>query len=152
MKVLRSNLDIHPRGPKIGEKKKAIIIGATGATGKNLLRQLLDSDQWDGVTTVTRRHVLGGEGHDKLYEVIIDSFKDLSSTKDDWNGHDVFFNCIGTTRGKAGSAKAFVDIEYGISLKTAKSLPYRGNNRGFCVILYAFILMTSCIRFEDLAF
>ncbi len=120
MRILRGNLDIHPRGPKAGEKKKAIIIGATGATGKQLLRQLLDSDQWDGVTTVTRRPVLDGEGHDKLFEVIIDSFKDLSSTKDDWNGHDVFFNCIGTTRGQAGSAKAFVDIEYGISLKAAE--------------------------------
>ena len=39
------------------------------------------------MTTVARRPVLGGEGHDKLYEVTIDSFKDLSSTKDDWNGH-----------------------------------------------------------------
>tara|TARA_Y100001970_G_C14078916_1_gene773580 strand:+ start:278 stop:1006 length:729 start_codon:yes stop_codon:yes gene_type:complete len=120
MRILRGDLDVHPRGPKIDGKKKAIIIGATGATGKKLLRQLLDSSYWDGVTTVARRPVLGGEGHDKLYEVTIDSFKDLSSTKDDWNGHDVFFNCIGTTRGKAGSAKAFVDIEYGISLKAAE--------------------------------
>ena len=120
MRILRGNLDVHPRGPKIDGKKKAIIIGATGATGKKLLRKLLDSDRWDGVTTVTRRPVLGGEGHNKLYEVTIDSFNDLSSTKDDWNGHDVFFNCIGTTRGKAGSAKAFVDIEYGISLKAAE--------------------------------
>ena len=120
MRILRGDLDIHPRGPKIDGKKKAIIIGATGATGKKLLRQLLDSSYWDGVTTVARRPVLGGEGHDKLYEVTIDSFKDLSSTKDDWNGHDVFFNCIGTTRKRAGSAKIFIDIEAGISMEAAK--------------------------------
>ena len=82
MRILRGNLEVHPRGPKIDGKKKAIIIGATGATGKKLLRQLLDSDHWDGVTTVTRRPVLGGEGHNKLYEVTIDLFKDPETLKE----------------------------------------------------------------------
>ena len=120
MKIVSGILDAHPRGKRDTKKKKAILIGATGATGKQLLRQLLDSDHWDGITTITRRPVLDGEGHGKLYEVVIDSFKDLSSTKDDWNGHDVFFNCIGTTRAKAGGAKEFVDIEFGISLDAAE--------------------------------
>ena len=120
MKILSSALDVHPRGPRDTKKKKAILIGATGATGKHLLGQLLDSDHWDGITTITRRPVLDGQGHGKLHEVVIDSFKDLSSTKDDWHGHDFFFNCIGTTRGKAGGAKQFVDIEFGISLSAAE--------------------------------
>ena len=120
MKILSSALDVHPRGPRDTKKKKAILIGATGATGKQLLGQLLDSDHWDGITTITRRPVLDGKGHGKLYEIIVDSFNDLSSTKDDWNGHDAFFNCIGTTRGKAGGAKEFVDIEFGISLDAAE--------------------------------
>ena len=120
MKILSSALDVHPRGPRDTKKKKAILIGATGATGKQLLRQLLDSDHWDGITTITRRPVLDGQGHGKLHEVVVDSFEDLSSTKDDWHGHDFFFNCIGTTRGKAGGAKQFVDIEFGISLSAAE--------------------------------
>ena len=120
MNILSSALDVHPRGPRDTKKKKAILIGATGATGKQLLRQLLDSDHWDGITTITRRPVLDGQGHGKLHEVVIDSFRDLSSTKDDWHGHDVFFNCIGTTRGKAGGAKQFVDIEFGISRDAAE--------------------------------
>jgi hypothetical protein len=46
-----------------------------------------------------------------LHEDIIASLTGLSSSKDDWNGHDVFFNCMGTTRANAGGAKEFVDIE-----------------------------------------
>ena len=42
MKILSSALDVHPRGTRDTKKKKAILIGATGATGKHLLGQLLD--------------------------------------------------------------------------------------------------------------
>ena len=120
MNILKNILEVHPRGSRDDTKKKAIIIGATGATGKQLLKQLLDSNHWDGITVITRRPVSDGQGHGKLHEVIIDSFTDLLSTKDEWHGHDVFFNCIGTTRGKAGGAKQFVDIEFGISLGAAE--------------------------------
>ena len=44
----------------------------------------------------------------------------LHETRKFWNGNDVFFNCIGTTRKKAGSAKQFVDIELGISRLAAR--------------------------------
>ena len=120
MKILKSELTDHPRGDISARKKKAIIIGATGATGAKLLRLLLDSDNWDKVTTISRRSVLNGEKHNKLNEVIIDSFDRLDETFDSWKDHDSFFNCIGTTRKLAGGAKPFVDIEFGISLKCAE--------------------------------
>tara|TARA_B100001248_G_scaffold225584_1_gene183207 strand:- start:1540 stop:2040 length:501 start_codon:yes stop_codon:yes gene_type:complete len=44
----------------------------------------------------------------------------LSDTKNFWKGHDVFFNCIGTTKKKAGSADKFYEIEYGISNEAAR--------------------------------
>jgi hypothetical protein len=44
----------------------------------------------------------------------------IHKTKDLWNGNDVFFNCIGTTRKRAGGARQFVDIELGISRLAAK--------------------------------
>ena len=78
------------------------MIGATGATGKQLLIQLLDSDQWVKITSVSRKPVLNGKGHEKLNEIIVESFDGLSSTADAWVDHDVFFNCIGTTRKIAG--------------------------------------------------
>ena len=120
MKILKGELKDHPRGDISAQKKKAIVIGATGATGTKLIRLLIDSDNWDKVTTISRRPVLNGEKHNKLNEVLIDSFDRLDETLDSWKDHDSFFNCIGTTRKLAGGAKPFVDIEFGISLKCAE--------------------------------
>ena len=119
MKIF-NRISSHPRGAKTTLKKKAIIIGSTGATGNKLLKNLLKSDNWDKVTCISRNRVFKKKEHEKLSEVIIDSFDDLESTTDLWKGHDVFFNCIGTTRKIAGGAKGFIDVEYGISLKSAE--------------------------------
>ncbi|KAG1747963.1 uncharacterized protein EDB91DRAFT_1115716 [Suillus paluster] len=63
--------------------KTALILGATGATGRNLLRELLTSDQWSKVGEYGRR-----DGR--------------------W---DVVFVTLGTTRAKAGSAEMFEKID-----------------------------------------
>ena len=47
MKILKGEITDHPRGDISAQKKKAIVIGATGATGTKLVRLLLDSDNWD---------------------------------------------------------------------------------------------------------
>ena len=98
----------------------AIVIGGTGATGNRLINQLLNNDNCRKVTSIGRKLVIDGNKHDKLVDVIVDSLFDLSSTKEHWNNHDVFFNCLGTTRKRAGSAQAFVDIESGISKEASK--------------------------------
>ena len=98
----------------------AIVIGGTGATGNRLINQLLNNDNCRKVTSIGRKSVIDGNKHDKLVDVIVDSLFDLTSTKEHWNNHDVFFNCLGTTRKRAGSAQAFVDIESGISKEASK--------------------------------
>ena len=100
--------------------KKAVVIGGTGATGRQLVQQLLSSVDFQKVTSIGRRPVLNGNGHDKLNDVVINSMSQLHETKDFWNDNDVFFNCIGTTRKKAGGARQFVDIELGISRLAAR--------------------------------
>ena len=95
--------------------KKAVVIGGTGATGRRLIQQLLKSDDFKKVTSIGRRPVLDGNSHSKLSDIVIDSFSVLNETEDSWKNNDVFFNCIGTTRQKAGGARQFVDIELGIS-------------------------------------
>ena len=119
MKIFK-HIRSHPRGKINSSKKKAIIIGSTGATGQKLLNKLLESHNWDKVTCISRSRVFKKNEHEKLSEVIIDSFDDLESTSNHWKGHDVFFNCIGTTRKIAGGAKGFIDVEYGISLRSAE--------------------------------
>ena len=100
--------------------KKAVVIGGTGATGRKLVQQLLSSAEFQTVTSIGRRPVLNGNEHKKLNDVVINSMSQLHETRKFWNGNDVFFNCIGTTRKKAGSAKQFVDIELGISRLAAR--------------------------------
>ena len=99
---------------------KAIIIGGTGATGKQLLNQLIRNQNCDLVTSVGRRPVLNGEKNDKLVDIVVESLFKLSSTEKYWKDNDVFFNCIGSTRQRAGGAKEFINIESGISNEAAK--------------------------------
>ena len=99
---------------------KAIIIGGTGATGKQLLNQLIRNQNCDLVTSIGRRPVLDGEKNKKLVDIVVDSLFKLTSTEKYWKDNDVFFNCIGTTRQRAGGAKEFINIESGISNEAAK--------------------------------
>jgi nucleoside-diphosphate-sugar epimerase len=114
------NLSMHPREYEENLNRKAVVIGGTGATGRQLIKQLLKSDNWKQVTSISRKPVINGQSHDKLQDIVIDSLHNISSTKEFWKGHDIFFNCIGTTRKRAGSAREFINIEVGISMKAAK--------------------------------
>ncbi|MBC8256568.1 MAG: NAD(P)H-binding protein [Candidatus Marinimicrobia bacterium] len=104
----------------MSQLRKAVVIGGTGATGQQLIKQLLENDKWGQITSIGRKPVLNGKRHDKLQDIVIESLYDLSSTKKLWKGNDVFFNCIGTTRKRAGSAKEFIKVEAGISMEAAK--------------------------------
>ena len=99
---------------------KAIIIGGTGATGKHLLHQLISDKNCELVTSIGRRPVLDGEKNDKLVDIVVESLFELVSTEKYWKDNDVFFNCIGTTRQRAGGSKEFINIEFGISNEAAK--------------------------------
>jgi nucleoside-diphosphate-sugar epimerase len=99
---------------------KAIIIGGTGATGKQLLNQLLQNQNCELVTSIGRKPVSDGAKNDKLVDIVVESLSNLSSTEKSWAGNDVFFNCIGTTRQRAGGAQEFIHIEAGISNEAAK--------------------------------
>ena len=99
---------------------KAIIIGGTGATGKQLLNQLIRDKNCELVTSIGRRPVLDGVKNDKLVDIAVESLFELRSTEKYWKDNDVFFNCIGTTRQRAGGSKEFINIEFGISNEAAK--------------------------------
>ena len=60
---------------------KAIIIGGTGATGKQLLFQLIRNQNCELVTSIGRRPVLNGEKNDKLEDIVVDSLFKLTVTE-----------------------------------------------------------------------
>lgn len=96
--------------------KNALITGATGATGKELLRLLLENNNYDKVYAVHRKHGKFGET-EKLKEIVTD-FSKLETVLESINDVDDVFCCIGSTIKKAGSATQFhiIDCEYPLKL------------------------------------
>lgn len=77
---------------------KAIIIGATGAVGRDLLEQLLADKRYERVETFVRRPL--DIVHDKLCVHVID-FEHPETWRQMVQG-DVLFSCLGTTLKQAG--------------------------------------------------
>lgn len=94
--------------------KTALIVGATGLIGKQLLDLLLVSDHYTRVTAVVRKPL--GIQHAKLKVLIVD-FDNLDAHADELKADDVFC-CLGTTMKQAKSKDAFrkVDFEYPLEI------------------------------------
>ncbi|WP_144475153.1 NAD-dependent epimerase/dehydratase family protein [Cytobacillus oceanisediminis] len=99
--------------------KTALIAGATGLIGKELLQFLLNGNEYDKVIAIVRRPV--GIDHPKLDERIVD-FNQLEQRKQLFTADDVFC-CLGTTIKKAKTKEAMwkIDVEYPISIATLAS-------------------------------
>lgn len=100
----------------------ASLIGATGATGKDLLDLLLKDDDFDRVDIFVRRNV--DLTHDKLYVHVIDFDK-----PEEWKHlvkGDVLFSCLGTTLKAAGSKEAQWKIDYDYQYEFAKAARENG--------------------------
>jgi uncharacterized protein YbjT (DUF2867 family) len=89
---------------------QANIIGATGLTGVQLLRQLLENDRFEKVRVFVRRPL--ATAHPKLEVCVIDF--DRPETWRDMVQGDVLFSALGTTLQQAGgkAAQYRVDYEY----------------------------------------
>ncbi|HEY4337541.1 MAG TPA: NAD(P)H-binding protein [Puia sp.] len=94
---------------------KALIIGATGATGKDLVNTLLQDAGYEQIVIFVRR--AGGRTHPKLTEILTD-FDNLEAVAGAING-DVWFSCLGTTLKTAGSKERQWQIDYEIPAKFA---------------------------------
>ena len=90
--------------------RTALLLGATGLTGKHCLNLLLSDDAYEKVVVLTRRSL--ERTHDKLEQHIID-FDNIEASSDLIKVDDIFC-CLGTTIKKAGSKEAFrkVDLLY----------------------------------------
>lgn len=94
----------------------ALIIGATGATGKDLVQVLLRDRHYTKVIVFVRRPI--GITDRKLVEVFTD-FDKLDEVAGFIAGN-IFFSCLGTTRKAAGSPHQQWHIDYEIPVKFAE--------------------------------
>ena len=96
---------------------KALVIGATGAVGKDLVDQLLKDDAFESVSVFVRR-ALAIE-NPKLTVHIID-FDHPEQWRNLLRG-DVLFSCLGTTIKAAGSQEAQWKVDYTYQYEVAKA-------------------------------
>lgn len=95
---------------------KALVIGATGATGKDLVDILLQDADYTSVVIFVRSATQ--RSHPKLTEILTD-FDNLDAVSQFIHG-DVWFSCLGTTLKTAGSKDKQWHIDYEIPLKFAE--------------------------------
>ena len=87
---------------------KALIISATGATGKDLVTQLLADDTYSEVHCFVRKPM--SITHPKLHAHVV-NFETPEAWADLLHG-DVAFSCLGTTLAMAGSKEAQWRVDY----------------------------------------
>lgn len=99
-------------------RKMALVLGASGETGKEVVRQLVGSESYSQVTVITRRQL--DLPYEKVQQKIVD-FDQLDQFSSAFSGVDTAFCCLGTTRAAAG-AEGFVKVDYDYVLQSAKLL------------------------------
>ncbi|GAA5809291.1 hypothetical protein MFLAVUS_002697 [Mucor flavus] len=101
--------------------RTALVLGATGAVGKQLLKDVLKNGSYTKVVSVGRRPVDLEDSipKDKLVQKTVD-FENLEAHREDFKNVNDVFCCLGTTRADAGGAEKFVKIDQGYVLSSAK--------------------------------
>ncbi|AZI54970.1 semialdehyde dehydrogenase [Epilithonimonas vandammei] len=96
---------------------KALVIGATGATGKDLVKQLCQDSDFDEINIFVRRR--SDFHHEKVKAHLVD-FDHPEEWKHLVKG-DVAFSCLGTTLKSAGSKENQKIIDYDYQFNFAKA-------------------------------
>lgn len=101
------------------QNKSCFILGASGETGKVLLKELLERNIFSKITLVGRRQLTF---EDKAYENLVQEVVDFEKLDDyaaAFQGHDVGYCCLGTTKAKAGT-DGFIRVDHDYVLKSAE--------------------------------
>ena len=101
---------------------KALVLGATGAVGKDLVQQLLADDSFESVDIFVRREVKMDSP--KLTVHVVD-FDHPEAWADELKG-DVLFSCLRTTIKAAGSQEAQWKVDYTYQYEVAKAARANG--------------------------
>jgi nucleoside-diphosphate-sugar epimerase len=105
----------------------AFVIGANGAVGKALVKELLASNSCGKVTAMGRKTLTEsdfGEKKNDKFDAKLLNYDDLDEKS--FVGYDVGFNTIGSTIKQAGSEEAFYKIDYTYPTTIAKMAQKNG--------------------------
>ncbi|MBU6158527.1 MAG: NAD(P)H-binding protein [Bacteroidetes bacterium] len=100
------------------QTKTALVLGASGLIGSQLLTYLLNDDYFSKVRILVRKSL--SIHHPKLEELVID-FNHLEAFQKAMGEGDVIFCCIGTTMKKVKGDKAlYKSIDFDIAVNAAR--------------------------------
>ncbi len=105
-----------------GMAHKAVLAGATGLIGSELLKILLAEPDYSEVLVVARKST--GVSHSKLSELIID-FDKLDDHANAISGHAIF-SCLGTTLNKTPDKNLYRKIDHDYPVKLAQLAAQNG--------------------------
>lgn len=98
---------------------KVIITGTTGMIGKGVLYECLDHSEIESVLVINRNTL--GMNHPKLKEIIHKDFSNLSSIKNELQGYDACFHCMGVS--VVGlNEEQYTKLTYGITKEFTDTL------------------------------
>ena len=101
---------------------KALVIGATGATGKDLVNLLLEDASFERVDVFVRREVEASSPRLKVHVVDFDHIGDWAHLLTG----DVLFSCLGTTIRAAKSREAQWKVDFTYQLESAREARKNG--------------------------
>lgn len=111
------------------ETRSALIFGASGMVGNELLHLLISHPAYDSIVSLARREI--DFEHPKLKQIKVD-FENLDSHQSHFANQDVYC-CLGTTIKKAKSKEDFRKIDFSYVTKIA-SLAAKNKVENFAVI------------------
>lgn len=112
-------------------KLKVIITGSTGMVGKGVLLECIDSLDVESILVINRSplDVL----HPKIKEIIHKDFFDLSSIRDQLDGYNACFFCLGVS--SVGMKEAeYRRMTYDLTLGFAKVVLFLNPDMTFCYV------------------
>ncbi len=86
--------------------EQAIVIGATGLVGLNLIQQLQQLQSCSKILAVVRKHNVQLDQYDKVQQLELDDF--LLLNHEDIQGYSHAFSCLGTTLKKLVQKSSFM--------------------------------------------
>ncbi|MFY8004229.1 MAG: NAD(P)H-binding protein [Chitinophagaceae bacterium] len=111
--------------------QSAVVIGASGLIGSNLLHLLLQNKQISNVTALVRKPLQ--VKHSKLRCLVVD-FNNIDDFKTKLGAAQLLFCCIGTTMKQVGGNKdLYRSIDYHIPV-TAAQLAKEAGFQHFCLV------------------
>ncbi|XP_062868844.1 oxidoreductase HTATIP2 [Trichomycterus rosablanca] len=101
------------------KNKTCFILGASGETGRVLLKEIIQRNVFSRITLIGRRKLnFEDKGYENVVQELVD-FEKLDEHAAVFQGHDVGFCCLGTTKAKAGT-EGFIRVDHDYVLKSAE--------------------------------